>query len=83
VRFGLRNLGGVGHGRGGGIRGGQVIGRTDAQAATVTDRPVNVLDFMATVCRVLGIDHNKQNHAPNGRPVRIVDRGANPVTQLL
>ena len=67
---------------GGGIKGGQVIGRTDAEAATVVDRPVNTLDFMATVCRALGIDHNKQNHAPNGRPIRIVDRGANPVTQL-
>jgi uncharacterized protein (DUF1501 family) len=68
---------------GGGIRGGQVIGRTDAEAATVVERPVGTLDFMATVCRILGIDHEKQNQAPNGRPIRIVDRGANPITQLL
>ena len=68
---------------GGGIRGGQVIGRTDAEAATVVERPVSTLDFMATVCNILGIDHNKQNHAPNGRPIRIVDRGANPITQLI
>ena len=68
---------------GGGIRGGQVIGRTDAEAATVVERPVSILDFMATVCRILGIDHGKQNQAPNGRPIRIVDRGANPITQLL
>jgi hypothetical protein len=68
---------------GGGIRGGQVIGRTDAEAATVVDRPVSTLDFMATVCNILGIDHTKQNHAPNGRPVRIVDRGSNPITQLI
>ena len=67
---------------GGGIRGGQVIGRTDAEAATVVDRPVSTFDFMATVCRALGIDYNKQNHAPNGRPIRIVDRPANPITQL-
>jgi uncharacterized protein (DUF1501 family) len=67
---------------GAGIRGGQVIGRTDAEAATVTDRPVSTFDFMATVCRALGIDYNKQNHAPNGRPIRIVDRPANPITQL-
>lgn len=63
---------------GGGIRGGQVIGRTDANAATVTERPVSTIDFMATVCNVLGIDHNKQNTA-NGRPIRIVDRGSNPL----
>jgi Protein of unknown function (DUF1501) len=67
---------------GGGIRGGQVIGRTDAEAATVTERPVNTFDFMATVCRAIGIDYNKQNRAPNGRPIRIVDRPANPITQL-
>jgi len=67
---------------GGGIRGGQVIGRTDAEAATVVDRPVSTLDFMATVCRTLGIDHNKQNQAANGRPIRIVDRPANVISQL-
>jgi hypothetical protein len=68
---------------GGGIRGGQVIGRTDAEAATVSERPVSTLDFMATVCRILGIDHTKLNQTPIGRPVRIVDRGANPISQLL
>jgi Protein of unknown function (DUF1501) len=53
---------------GGGIRGGQVIGRTDRDAATVTDRPVSVVDFMATTCRILGIDYTKHNEAPEGRP---------------
>jgi uncharacterized protein (DUF1501 family) len=67
---------------GGGIRGGQVIGRTDAEAAAVVERPVSTFDFMATVCRALGIDHNKQNHHPNGRPIRIVDRPATPIAQL-
>jgi len=67
---------------GGGIRGGQVIGRTDAEAATVTDRPVSTFDYMATICQALGIDYNKQNHAPNGRPIRIVDRPATPIAQL-
>jgi Protein of unknown function (DUF1501) len=67
---------------GGGIRGGQVIGRTDAEAATVVDRPVGTFDFMATVCRALGIDYNKQNIAANGRPIRIVDRPATPIAQL-
>ena len=42
----------------------------------------SVIDFMATVCRALGIDHNKQNHHPNGRPIRIVDRPATPIAQL-
>jgi hypothetical protein len=67
---------------GGGIRGGQVIGRTDAEAATVAERPVNTLDFMASVCRVLGIDYNRQNLTGIGRPIRIVDRPATPIAQL-
>ena len=67
---------------GGSIRGGQVIGRTDAEAATVTDRPVHTIDFMATVCNILGIDHTRQNHTPNGRAIRIVDRGSNPITGI-
>ncbi len=67
---------------GAGIRG-QVVGRTDAEAASVVERPVSTLDFMATVCNILGVDHTQQNQAPNGRPVRIVDRGSNPITGLV
>jgi uncharacterized protein (DUF1501 family) len=68
---------------GGGIRGGQVIGRTDGEGARVEERPVNTIDFMATVCSVLGIDYTKFNQTHIGRPVRLVDRGANPIRELL
>jgi hypothetical protein len=67
---------------GGGIKGGQVVGKTDAEGATVVERPISALDFMATVCKVLGIDYNKQNNTPNGRPIRIVDKGAKPLAEL-
>ncbi len=67
---------------GGGIRGGQVIGRTDAEGAVVQERPVSAIDFMATVCRALGIDYTKMNNTPIGRPVRVADRGATPVREL-
>jgi hypothetical protein len=59
---------------GGGIKGGQIIGRTDKTAAEVVERPVNIYDFMATICKVLGIDYTKENKAPGGRPIRIVDK---------
>jgi hypothetical protein len=68
---------------GGGISGGEVIGKTDAQGATVTDRPISVRDFMATVCTLLGIDYTKQITTPSGRPIRIVDRGEKPIRELL
>jgi hypothetical protein len=68
---------------GGGIKGGQVIGKTDKEGATVIERPISGLDFMATVCSILGINYTKQNQTPIGRPVRIVDKGANPIKELL
>jgi len=67
---------------GGGIRGGQVVGRTDRDAAEVVDRPISVTDFLATVCRVLGIDHTRQRRAPGvERPIPIVDT-SKPVTVI-
>jgi len=55
---------------GAGIRGGAVIGATDAQAGEPVDRPVTIEDLGATVYKALGIDAHKEYHA-NGRPVRI------------
>ncbi|MFN4259873.1 MAG: DUF1501 domain-containing protein [Gemmataceae bacterium] len=68
---------------GGGIKGGQVIGRTDAEGAAVEERPITPLDFMATVCQILGIDYTKENMAPGNRPIRIADRGAKSITELV
>ena len=59
---------------GGGIRGGQVVGRTDRDAAEVSDRPISVTDFLGTVCTILGIDYTRPNRAPGvDRPIPIVD----------
>ncbi len=67
---------------GGGIKGGQVVGKTDKEGAAVVDRPINALDFMATVCTALGIDHTKQNTTSTNRPIRIVDKGSKVVKEL-
>ena len=48
----------------------------------MVERPVSAIDFMATVCKTLGIDYTKQNTTPIGRPIRIVEKGANPVQEL-
>jgi hypothetical protein len=68
---------------GGGIKGGQVVGRTSADGAAVEDRPVTVRDFLATVCQALGLDVTKQNTSNVGRPIRLVDTGAEPVKEVL
>jgi uncharacterized protein (DUF1501 family) len=68
---------------GGGVRGGQVIGETNAQGSEVVDRPISVVDFMATVCRLLEIDYRKEIVTPNGRPIRIVDKNEKEITEVL
>jgi hypothetical protein len=68
---------------GGGIRGGQAYGRTSADGMTVESRPTDVKDFLATVCRALGIDHTTQNMSNVGRPIRIVDAGSTPIADVV
>jgi hypothetical protein len=68
---------------GGGIKGGQAVGKTSADGTKVEERPVNVSDFLATVCLALGIDPLKQNRSNVGRPIRIADKAANPLQEVL
>jgi arylsulfatase A-like enzyme len=67
---------------GGGVKGGQVIGRTDAGGADVKDRPVGVADLFQTFCKSLKLDPNKENMSSIGRPIRVVD-GGQPVDEVL
>jgi uncharacterized protein (DUF1501 family) len=66
---------------GGGVRGGQVIGRTNSVGATVEERPISVADFMATICYGLGIDYAKEHDLPDGRPLSLTVKGAEPVRE--
>ena len=67
---------------GGGIKGGQVIGKSDEDAMAPAERPVNPHDLHATVCHALGIDHTKEVETPLGRPMHLVSEGAKPVMEL-
>lgn len=60
---------------GAGIRAGQVIGATDAQAAAPTRDPVSVADFRHTLLWLLGIDSRKEFDDPLGRPTPLSDGG--------
>ncbi len=68
---------------GGGIRGGQVIGDTGRDGASIKNHPVTVPEFLATICEALGIDHQKQNLSNVGRPIRIVAPGTKAVHEAL
>ena len=61
---------------GGGMRVGQVIGRTDRYAAVATSRPIHYQDVIATLYRNLGIDPVTTTLTdPSGRPQHLVDQG--------
>jgi len=68
---------------GGGIKGGQVIGKTTADGNTVDERLVAVPDFLATVVKGLGCDPMKQNPSNVGRPIRLADPTAKPITEVI
>lgn len=71
---------------GGGIKGGQVVGRTDRDGGAVIDRPIGVTDFLATVCTLLGIDYAQKRQPPGvDRPISIVDtsKAVKVLTELL
>jgi hypothetical protein len=59
---------------GGGIKGGQVIGKTSASGEAIEQRPVTVPDLLATICLALGIDPTRSNQSNVGRPITLVDK---------
>jgi uncharacterized protein (DUF1501 family) len=68
---------------GGGIQGGSIVGRTGLDGMTVEDRPVSVPDLLSTICLGIGIDYKKQNMSNVDRPIRIVDKSAKPLHEIL
>jgi hypothetical protein len=68
---------------GGGIKGGQVIGKTSAGGEAIEERAVSVPDLLATICRALGIDPNKSNLSNVGRPISLVDKAGKPLKELV
>lgn len=60
---------------GAGIQGGRVVGRTSADGMEVAERPVTVPDLYATFCQAMGIDPEKENFTPAGRPIAIANKG--------
>jgi hypothetical protein len=67
---------------GGGIRGGTVIGATDAHGGAPIDQPITPMDLLATIYRSQGVDPNQAILRPDGRPYRLVENGR-PISGLL
>ncbi|HEX4611829.1 MAG TPA: DUF1501 domain-containing protein [Urbifossiella sp.] len=60
---------------GGGIKGGVVVGRSDARAERPATDPFGPEDLFATMFHQLGIDPKVEFHTPDGRPVAAVNNG--------
>ena len=68
---------------GGGIKGGQTIGKTDELALTIAEDKVHVHDLQATIMHCLGMDHLKLTYRHMGRDYRLTDLGGTVVKKLL
>jgi len=68
---------------GGGLRGGQVLGKTDDLCLNVVEDPVHVHDLQATVLHLLGFDHEKLTYRHMGRDFRLTDVSGRVVDKLL
>jgi Protein of unknown function (DUF1501) len=60
---------------GGGVKGGQVIGSTNAFGEVPAERPVTPPDLASTILQLLGVDPSKELITPGGRPVKILGEG--------
>jgi uncharacterized protein (DUF1501 family) len=68
---------------GGGVKGGQVLGRTDDIGWNVVEDPVHVNDFHATVLHLFGLNHLKLTYRFQGRDFRLTDVAGKVVEKLL
>jgi hypothetical protein len=60
---------------GGGVRGGQVVGASDAHAAEPVDRAVTPRDLLATIYRSLGIEARQSLSRPDGESYSLIEAG--------
>jgi hypothetical protein len=66
---------------GGGIRGGQVYGKTDKKGANIVENKVGVPDFNATIAYGMGLPYNEIVYSPSKRPFTVADTGT-PIVDL-
>ena len=67
---------------GGGLKVGQVVGRTSALGEYVTDVPVTPADIAATIYHVMGVNLHTWYKAQDGRPIELCPDGK-PVREMV
>jgi hypothetical protein len=64
---------------GGGFKGGQVVGASDARGEEVKDRPVYPSDLIASMYELMGIDPTAKLPHPQGLDMRVIPNAADNV----
>jgi uncharacterized protein (DUF1501 family) len=65
-----------------GIKGGALIGKTNANGTAVTEREVNGGHLFHTYLTAVGLDSTK-HFRPNDRPIPIADPNASAIKEVL
>src|SRR5262249_30456747 len=68
---------------GGGLKGGQAVGKTSADGMTIEERPVTTQDLLATLVLALGLNPARENRSNVGRPIRITEKDAKPIKEVI
>ena len=68
---------------GGGIQGGQTIGRTDDLGYFPVEDPISIHDIHATMLHLLGVNHKQLTYRFQGRDYRLTDIAGNVVKSAL
>ena len=68
---------------GGGVKGGQMIGATDAVGLRATEDRTHVHDIHATILHLMGLDHERLTYRHNGRDERLTDVAGRVITKAL
>jgi hypothetical protein len=67
---------------GGGVKGGQTIGSTDAVGLRAENDIAPVHDIHATILHLLGLDHERLTYRHNGRDERLTDVSGNVIERV-
>ncbi len=68
---------------GGGIRGGQAIGATDAVGLRAEQEKTHVHDIHATILHLMGVDHTRLTYRHQGRNQRLTDVAGKVIEKAL
>lgn len=68
---------------GAGVKKGLVYGQTDDFSYNITENPIHVHDFQATLMHLMGVDHERLTFKHQERRYRLTDVHGHVVKELL